>query len=102
MRTIAANAGLAVALLAAVPAQAATRDCGTIRDLGPTGADPADGAGITAENTSCSRARSVTRRWFGPTRPTNILGYRCTDTISRGRQQVRCTKSSATIRFYLG
>ncbi len=100
-----------LAVTSAVPATAATtKRCRTVKDMGPTGADPADAVGIRATRTSCATARSIARRWG---RETVVQGsdtvrigpYRCRQSMSRRtyRISVRCTgPGSRLVRFKLG
>jgi hypothetical protein len=64
MTTIVAAAGLGVGI-PATP-EAATKRCRSVKDVGPTGADPADGNRIRATRVSCGTARRVVKsyvRW---------------------------------------
>lgn len=102
--------GLAAGIGATPATAAATRSCKRVKDMGPTGADPADAVGIRATGTSCATARSVARRWGRETvlqgpGTVRIGSYRCRDSISQstGRFSVRCSgPGSRLIRFTLG
>lgn len=82
---------------------ASYRRCGVIRDLGPTGRDPADAAGILAAKVTCLTARRVARAWFRRRgEPVRIGVFLCRSAIG-SRQRVRCLASGGrAVRFYLG
>lgn len=89
---------------------ATTRSCRSVKDVGPTGRDPADAVSIRATRTSCATARSIARRWGGEVvrqspGPVHVGRYVCRDTTSpsTGRFSVRCTgPGSRLVRFKLG
>jgi hypothetical protein len=100
-----------VAVTRTAPASAATTNrCARVKDMGPTGADPADAVGIRATRTSCATARSIARRWGRETvrqssDVVRIGSYRCRDAMSTrtGRISVRCAgPGSRLVRFRLG
>ena len=104
------SSGLAAAVVAgligagAAPAPAADgyKSCKPVKDIGPTGADPADGVQIRAKITSCKVARSVVRRYTRATvqnfgdETVRVGRYRCTNSYPR----VLCKGSNGRrIRF---
>lgn len=101
---LAATAALA-ATVAAPDASAATyRYCGLLRDVGPTGRDPADARGIQALGTSCTTARYVARTWFRrPGNPNRVGAFTCRGLTTGARYAVRCSASGGRlVRWYLG
>lgn len=100
--TLSAVAALC-ALPGIVPAHATEgfRSCERVRDIGPTGQDPADGWSIRT-NTTCHIARSVVRLYSRAAgenaegEPARLGAWKCTDSYSR----VRCTRNGGrVIRF---
>ena len=86
--------------LAATPASAAT--CTRVRDIGPTGADPADAIDIRTAHVGCTKAKSIIRRYVPAsvrsTDPDSVRvgAYTCrTSQDSGGYIRVRCTASGA-------
>ena len=81
----------------------AYRSCAPVRDIGPTGSDPADGVRIRAFRTSCRTARRVVKastrafvRHFDQETVRVRRNWRCTNTHPR----VRCwTRGGKRIRF---
>ena len=93
-------AGASCALLHPTPAQATAgfRSCERVRDIGPTGEDPADGWSIRT-NAACHVARSVIRRYPRASaenadgEPARLGAWTCTDSYPR----VRCTRDGGRI-----
>jgi hypothetical protein len=100
--TLALIAPIAAAAIAPSADAATWRRCAPVRDIGPTGMDPADGVRIRALRTGCRTARRVVKRY---TRAAvthfdqdvvRVLRWRCTNSYPR----VRCSASGGKrIRF---
>jgi hypothetical protein len=87
---------------------AAYASCGTVKDVGPTGMDPADAVALRAKVASCRTARVIARRWARASvtqggETVTVGAYRCRQTTSGDRIVVRCTaRGGRVVRFKLG
>ena len=106
-RLLAAAVLLAFALiLAAAPSPAPAgsaewQSCKSVKDIGPTGMDPADGWKIRALRISCKKARRVVRSYtraafeqYGK-EWVEVRGFLCTNSYPK----VRCKRGDRRIRF---
>jgi hypothetical protein len=100
--TLAPSAGAAPTPVAAYVS------CGAVKDVGPTGMDPADAVALRAKVTSCRTARTVARRWARASvtqggETAAVGAYRCRQSTSGDRIVVRCTaRGGRVVRFKLG
>lgn len=114
-RALVVGAALTPALALAGPAVASSpapvasyRSCANVKDIGPTGMDPADAVSVRVKVASCGTARSVATKWAGAAvrqgGDTVTVGrYRCTQSYVGDRITVRCTaRGGRVIRFKLG
>lgn len=100
MRGTVLAVGVLCSVLAAATARATEgfRSCEPVRDIGPTGQDPADGWSIRT-NATCHVARSVVRRYSRAAgenaegEPARLGAWTCTDSYPR----VRCTRDGGRI-----
>lgn len=102
MRRIATVLAAALALLGATQLELSTAEaasCGRVRDIGPTGANPADAVGLSTRRVGCRTARRVARQWGRQPVGTRVLGYRCSFS---GGVRVRCVRGGRVVRFRLG
>lgn len=98
---------VSTALLAPTGAQGADgyKSCRGVKDVGPTGMDPADATKLRVRKVSCATGRKVVRAWVPATvrsraEPTIQVGsYRCTNRIPN----IVCKKKGGKrVRFFLG
>ncbi len=92
----------------------ATTNCPPVRDIGPTGADPADAVNVEVVGTDCGTARGVARNLYAvliPEKPqpgetVTVNGFECaenTRAIKNGETpHVHCERGEERIDFDLG
>ncbi|WP_026911562.1 hypothetical protein [Patulibacter minatonensis] len=89
-------------------AAATAKSCKSVKDMGPTGSDPADAVSIRATGTSCANARTIARRWGRETvvqgpGAVRIRSYVCRDSTASGRFRIVCKgPGPRVVRFKLG
>ena len=96
-------AGAAAKCVPALPPPPRYKSCRRVKDIGPTGMDPADGWKIRVKGAGCREARRVVRRYGRAVVPATLAGestlyvgrWRCTNTYPR----VRCRAERAVLRF---
>lgn len=74
--------------------------CGTVKDVGSTGANPADAVNLTARGTDCATARRVAVEWGRSAGAKSVLGYDCTFNTG-SPASVSCVLGDNEIHFEL-
>lgn len=90
------------AVLALPSSSLAAGSCSRLKDIGPTGSDPADAVSIQISGTSCGTAYRVIRSSIRSRRPSGTAlyaGYRCNQRFS---SRTTCTKGAKRVSFRLG
>ena len=95
------------ALLAPAGAEGASgyRSCPKVKDVGPTGMDPADATRVRVRKVSCATSRKVIKGWVrasvqgGAAKTVRVGSYRCSNDIP----DIVCKKKGGRrVRFFIG
>jgi hypothetical protein len=99
-------AAAALALLAALPAEASADRCRDVIDTGPTGFDPADSVRIETRNVDCRTARSLAAKagLIAVRQRARLRGFDCRDLGRRrdGFFSQRCRRGGRLVSWLLG